>query len=183
MYGLCFYLRRHLTFYIWRRILQYPYMRVCLGVPYYMATNLILTELSATRGPVWVVGYFVSLILTLGFAPLFELRYFSPAVVITLLNCDWKNFIPVDPKRLQSGQPFANNNKNRKMEEKCNGNNDNDDDNDDDSSPISDTDRSYVVLGFSLSIFACLCVLCVLMYVYLHYTFVGSDGDIARFML
>ena len=146
-----------------------------------MAMNLILTELSATRGPVWLVGYFVSLILTLGFAQLFELRYFSPAVVITLLNCDWKNFIPVDPKRLLNVQHSTNNNRNRKKEGKCNGNNDND--NDSNSSPISDTDMNYVLLGFSLSIFACLCVLCVLMYIYLHSTFVGSDGDIARFML
>ena len=118
-----------------------------------------------------MVGYIITLILTLGFTPLFELRYFSPGIVITLLNCHWKQFIT---QHFEDSNTTSRNDVKKKGDE-CN--------HDNSSSVMNTADRNYIILGFSLAIVSGCFGLGRLMYVYLYHTFVGSDGDVARFML
>ena len=154
---------RHLTFYIWRRILQYPTIRVFLGIPYYIAITSVLSELSLLRGPIWIFGYLVALGLTLGFTPLLELRYFTPGIMITVLNCDWKNESKVKNLKIKQKVDDVNTKKEEEM--------------------IDFNMILVSILGLSISIILCMIVLYLLLFVYTKKAFTWHDGSIARFML
>ena len=78
---------RHYSFYLWRRVLQHPQNRLMLGPVYYLCCLLFCWRLrKAGRGPVWIFIYFVAACLTLVPAHLLEPRYFTPGVVLFLLN-------------------------------------------------------------------------------------------------
>jgi alpha-1,2-glucosyltransferase len=77
---------RHYTFYAWHRILQHPNLRLLLTPPYFISAVSICLVLREARGSVWVFIFIVAAVLTLVPAHLFELRYFTPAVTIAILN-------------------------------------------------------------------------------------------------
>jgi len=78
---------RHYTFYLWRRVLRFPLIRALLGPPYYLCLLFVARTLRrAGRGALWVSIYAVAAALTLVPTPLFEPRYWTPGVVVFLLN-------------------------------------------------------------------------------------------------
>lgn len=77
---------RHLTFYIWRYVLSWPLARLCL-VPFYVAAFAFMyISLRERRTVLWILLFLVCAAATLVPVGLFEIRYFTPVVVMCLLN-------------------------------------------------------------------------------------------------
>ena len=169
--------------------MQYPVLRICLGIPYYISITIILHELSQLRGPIWITGYIMALILSLGLSPLLELRYFVPGTIILLLNIDWKD---ESNCHSESCIQFNNTVKIGKDEQIHNlkksslsttatastthttatSNNNN-----------NNTMILISIIGLFLSVIACTVALYILLFIYTKKTFIWSDNTIARFML
>ena len=125
---------RHYTFYLWRRLLRFPLWRAMLGPPYYLCLLFVArTMREAGRGKLWLTIYVVAAVLSLVPTPLLEPRYWTPGVVVILLNA-----------------PSA---------------------------------RSTAQLGaLAVSVALCLAINAAATHVFLERTFVGPDGQLARFM-
>mmetsp|Transcript_27948 Transcript_27948/g.46954 ORF Transcript_27948/g.46954 Transcript_27948/m.46954 type:complete len:511 (-) Transcript_27948:144-1676(-) len=77
---------RHYTFYIWRRLLTHESRRLVL-VPFYgLAVFVSIRWLRQRRGPLWIGIYLIAAALTLIPTPLLEPRYFTPGIIIAILN-------------------------------------------------------------------------------------------------
>lgn len=77
---------RHYTFYVWKRLLQYPKIRALLGLPYYVTVLVLFSRLRRVQGPLWVTGFMIASCLSLVPTPLLEPRYFTQVVVLALLH-------------------------------------------------------------------------------------------------
>ena len=78
---------RHYTFYLWKRALRFPLIRVLLGPPYYLSLLFVKRCLSkGGRSLLWITIFAVACILSIAPTPLLEPRYWTPGIVIFLLN-------------------------------------------------------------------------------------------------
>lgn len=73
-------------FYLWKRYLSSPTYRLLLSPVYALGACATVYRLRLRRGPVWIVIFLIALVVTLVPTPLLEPRYFTPGVVIALLN-------------------------------------------------------------------------------------------------
>lgn len=77
---------RHYTFYLWRWFLSKQAIRILLTPIYYFLIIRVMIHLRQRRGPIWIMIYLVATLTTLLPASLLELRYFTPGVLIFVLN-------------------------------------------------------------------------------------------------
>ena len=77
---------RHYTFYIWRWFLKKRYIRILLSPLYYYLILRVISRVRQYRGPIWISIYLLAAFLTLIPASLLEIRYFTPGVLIFVLN-------------------------------------------------------------------------------------------------
>lgn len=73
-------------FYLWKRIFEKLWIRRLLCPFYAYSVIFVVENFKRWRGFLWVLIFFVALSLTLLPVPLLEPRYFTPAVVIAILN-------------------------------------------------------------------------------------------------
>lgn len=73
-------------FYLWKRYLSSFTYRLLLCPVYALFACLTLYRLRLQRGPVWILIFLVALVVTLVPTPLLEPRYFTPGVVVAMLN-------------------------------------------------------------------------------------------------
>jgi len=78
---------RHYTFYIWKRFLDKSLVRLIMSPFYFLLTSCLLHKMVVSRGAIWVLGFLLIAIATLVTTPLLEPRYFTPGVVMLILNC------------------------------------------------------------------------------------------------
>ena len=78
---------RHYTFYLWKRALRFPTTCLLLGPPYYLCLLFVKRCLSkgGCSSP-WITIFAVACILSLAPTPLLEPRYWTPGIVVFLLN-------------------------------------------------------------------------------------------------
>ena len=60
--------------------------RVAMAPIYYIPISILITRLMQYKGLLWLLIYLVAAILSLVPAHLFELRYFTPGIVIAMIN-------------------------------------------------------------------------------------------------
>lgn len=149
---------RHYTFYLWSRILSKPALRLALAPLYYVALLWSLTRWWRARGTLWVWIFLVAVVLTLVPAHLLEPRYFTPAVVVALLNSPTE---PDEAGTSQSSSSVSSKNK----DTKC----------------VPST-AGGVSSSLVLSIVLCCVVDVITVYVFLYRPFTWGDGSLARFM-
>ena len=77
---------RHYTFYIWRWFLSKTYVRVLLTPLYYYLILSVIGRLRQFRGPIWISIYLLAAFLTLIPSRLLEIRYFTPGLLLFVLN-------------------------------------------------------------------------------------------------
>jgi alpha-1,2-glucosyltransferase len=77
---------RHYSFYIWRWFLSKKMIRIVIAPVYYYLIVRVISRLRQRRGPVWIMIYLVAICLSLLPASLLEFRYFTPGVMIFVLN-------------------------------------------------------------------------------------------------
>ena len=77
---------RHYSFYIWRWFLSKKMIRILITPVYYYLIVRVISRLRQRRGPVWIMIYLVAVCLSLLPASLLEFRYFTPGVMIFVLN-------------------------------------------------------------------------------------------------
>jgi len=78
---------RHYTFYLWRRVLRFPEFRAMLGPGYYLCLQFVVRRLRAAgRSPLWITIFAAACVISLSPTPLLEPRYWTPGIVIFLLN-------------------------------------------------------------------------------------------------
>jgi len=81
-------------FYLWKRYLSSPTWRLLLSPVYALGACATVYRLRLRRGPVWVAIFMVALVVTLVPTPLLEPRYFTPGVVVALLNAPNVSALP-----------------------------------------------------------------------------------------
>ena len=74
---------RHLTFYLWRRALRFPAVRALLGPVY---SSLLSALVGQSPSSLWLAIFAAAAVISLAPSPLLELRYFTPGIVVFLLN-------------------------------------------------------------------------------------------------
>jgi alpha-1,2-glucosyltransferase len=159
-------MHRHYTFYIWSRFLSKDHLRIAISPLYYACFLWTIGSLQRARGTIWVLIYLTALFLTTVPAHLLEPRYFTPGVVVAILNMP----------------PWETKNCSRESEGT------------DSSSSTSKSSgnsiwkrvkegllyaRGHAIV---LSIVLCLLVDTVTIYVFLYRPFTWHDGTVARFM-
>lgn len=77
---------RHYTFYLWKRFLNYPIVRISLAPVYYLLIVVNAYIIGRYKQFVWCLMYLAAVLVTLIPAALLEFRYFTPAVIIAILN-------------------------------------------------------------------------------------------------
>mmetsp|Transcript_19534 Transcript_19534/g.18868 ORF Transcript_19534/g.18868 Transcript_19534/m.18868 type:complete len:540 (+) Transcript_19534:194-1813(+) len=160
---------RHYSFYIWARVLSKPIYRLFLSPLYYTCSWWSLSRLVQGRGFIWLSIYVVALVVTLVPAHLLELRYFTPAIVIAVIN------LP------EIGESIDDNDLTNKKNNHVNIKNDA-------TSWIKVKkifffkgiqNRKYLIL---MSIFYCCIINMITIHVFLYRNFTWNDATTARFM-
>lgn len=86
---------RHYTFYIWKYILQYPYIRIMFSPVYGLAVVIVGMELNKRRGLLWLTFFFGAMAITLTPTPLLEPRYFTTPIIFAHLNTPSRKFTDI----------------------------------------------------------------------------------------
>jgi hypothetical protein len=161
---------RHYSFYIWARVLSKPIYRLFLSPLYYVCAWWSLSRLLHGRGFIWLSIYVVALVVTLVPAHLLELRYFTPAIVIAVINLPEIGESINDDDLSDKKKKYDVNIKN-------------------DATFMIKVKKTFFSKGIQnrkylilISIFYCCIMNMITIYVFLQKNFTWNDATVARFM-